>query len=112
VFTEGGPAEIQTSNKLESHLPQNDRPVASEIAQQYSSATFISWRRLSRQEKIRRTLQKKKLFFFLFKNWINLKFHNLKLLKWWAVLLLLEAGRKSDEKLSYFIFFSSVTICS
>jgi hypothetical protein len=67
VFIEGGPDEIQTSNKLESHLPQNDRPVASEIAQQYSSATYISWRRLPRQEKIRRTLQKKNFSFSFLK---------------------------------------------
>jgi hypothetical protein len=49
VFIEGSPVEIQASNTLERHLPQNYRQVASEIAQQYSSATFISLRLLSRQ---------------------------------------------------------------
>jgi len=55
VFVEGSPVEIQAYNKLERHLWQNDRSVASEIAQQYYSATFNSLRFLSRQEKIRRT---------------------------------------------------------
>jgi len=63
VFIEGIPVEFQASNKLERHLLQNDRPVASEIAQQYSSAAFISLRFLSRHEKIGRTLQKANFLF-------------------------------------------------
>jgi len=63
VFIEGIPVEFQTSNKLERHLLQNDCPVASEIAQQYSSAAFISLRFLSHQEKIGRTLQKANVLF-------------------------------------------------
>jgi len=67
VFIEGSPVEIQASNKLERHLWQNDRPFASEIAQQYSSATFSSLRFLSRQENIRRTLQKATFIFSFLK---------------------------------------------
>jgi hypothetical protein len=45
------PFEIQASNTFERHLPQNDRPAASVIAQQYSSVTFIALRCLFLKEK-------------------------------------------------------------
>jgi hypothetical protein len=40
------------SNTLEPDRPQHDRPIACVIAQQHSSATFVSLRYHSRKEKL------------------------------------------------------------
>jgi hypothetical protein len=44
MYLQGSPGEIQTLNTPEPDRPQHDRPKACVIAQQYSSAIFISLR--------------------------------------------------------------------
>jgi hypothetical protein len=45
VYIKVSPDEIQTStNRFKHHCPQHDLPAACVIAQEYSSATFVSLR--------------------------------------------------------------------
>ena len=65
-------------NTLELHTPQRDSPSTCFIAQQYSSATFVSLRPHSLAEKINAHF-KNAIFFFCFKNYVRLKSRSLKL---------------------------------
>jgi hypothetical protein len=66
------------SNTLESDRSRHDCPIACVIAQQYSSATFVSLRIHSRKEKFGARF-KIVTILFLFLNIVGLKLRNLKL---------------------------------
>jgi hypothetical protein len=57
---------ISNSNTPEADRPQHDRPAACVIAQQYSSATFVSLRFISRKEKFGSCLNSNCNSFFTF----------------------------------------------
>jgi hypothetical protein len=68
VYIKVSPHEIQTpENRFKHHRPQCDRPATCVIAQQYTSATFVSLRSHPHREK----------FGLLLKSSINLIFINI-----------------------------------
>ena len=68
-------------NTVETDRPQHDRSAVSVIAQQYSSATFVSWHLHYSKEKNRCALQKKKVTILILfcTNSVRQKLHNFQL---------------------------------
>jgi hypothetical protein len=66
VYIKVSPDEIQTpANRFKHHPPQHDRPAACVIAQQYSSATFVSLRSHPRREKFGSFLKNSTILIFI-----------------------------------------------
>jgi hypothetical protein len=76
-----GVSQNPNSNTAELDWPQHDHPALNVIAQQYSSATFVSLRFHSRKTKFGALF--KNMFFSIFNclNYVSLKMHDVKLRK-------------------------------
>jgi hypothetical protein len=66
MYVQGSLHPIHIPNTLELNRPQHERPAACVIAQQYSSATFVSLRTHSRKKKNSAYIFKMFLFHFNF----------------------------------------------
>jgi hypothetical protein len=77
---QGNPVEIEFPNTVELHWPQHYRPAFCVIAQRYSSATLVTLRLDSRNEKFGTRVKNAfcSRFFYFCRNNVSLKLRKMK----------------------------------